>query len=128
MSQQQENGEPETDKMRAFTSGNSLNREDMVASYLPESDDWPAKTVLELHDPALLAALSEMGEMYPEVDDLQPIIDEVLEQFMKSKTSVAGASREEYKTIFQSMFGGSPDDDNAGDALARALAGDLDED
>jgi len=128
MSQQQENGDPDTEKIKAYTGGGSIDREEMVAGYLPETDDWPAKTFLEKHDPALLAALSQMGTMYPEVEDLQPLIDEAMEMFMKSQTSVAGSSREEYKAIFQSMFGGSADDDSAGDRLAAALAGDLDED
>lgn len=125
--QEQENGQPEG-KIAAYSGGGAPDREEMVAQYLPDGDDWPAKTVLELNDPALLAALSQMGEMYPEVDDLQPIIDEVMQKFLKSKTSIGGASRQEYKTIFESMFGGGSSDDDTASALANALAGDLEDD
>lgn len=86
------------------------NREGMVAEYLPEQHDWEAKTNLDLSDPAAVAALSNFGRMFPEVDDLQPLIDDFLEHFLKSKTSVGGKSREEYRKIFMAMYGKGDDD------------------
>lgn len=81
------------------------NREGMVSEYLPEQHDWEAKTNLDLSDPAAIAALSNFGRMFPEVDDLQPLIDDFLTHFLKSKTSVKGASRDEYRKIFMAMYG-----------------------
>lgn len=77
------------------------DREEMVAKYLPESNDWESKTILDLSDPAAVAALSNFGKMFPEVDDLQPLIDDFLEHFLKSRTSVEGQSRKEYENIFK---------------------------
>lgn len=103
------------------------DRNEMASEYMPASEEWEAKTILDLSDPAAVAALSQIGDFYPEVDDLQEPIDEFLEMFLKSRTSVAGKSREEYEGILQSMFGGKPED-NVGNAVASMLAGDLDDD
>lgn len=105
------------------------NREDMVSSYLPAAEDWPAKTVLELNDPGRIAALAQFDRLFPEVEDLQPVINEFLDQFLRAKTSVAGMSRSEYQSIFESMYGGRPNDDKkVGQMLAEAFAADLGDD
>jgi len=92
-------------------------REDMVSGYLPEQDDWEAKSIIDLSDPAAIAALENFDRMFPEVEDLQPMIDDFLEHYLKTKTSVGGASREEYKEIFQAMYGSSGD----GEGKSRAM-------
>lgn len=104
------------------------NREDMASSYLPEGEDWLAKTAVDLEDPAAIAALSEFGSMYPEVDDLQELIDGFLHHFLKGKTSIGGRSREEYRSILVSMYGGNIDEDTARGAFIDALASDIDDD
>lgn len=85
--------------------------EEMANDYLPESDDWEAKTVLDTRDPGAVAALSQLGTIYPEVKDLQPMVDDATQHFFKSRTSVAGRSREEYAAILKSMFGGTAEDE-----------------
>lgn len=89
------------------------DRDKMAADYLPEGDDWPAKTILDTNDPAALAALSQFGALYPEVNDLQPIIDGFTGEFLPAKTSIGGASRQEYSDIIKAMFGNSDDDDGS---------------
>lgn len=108
-SQQPENEEPE-DVAEAFFADSGPGREEMANSYLPEEDDWLAKTLLDVNDPAAIAALRNLGEIYPEVDDLQPLVDGVLDEFLRGKTSVGGRSREEYRKILMSMYGKSDDD------------------
>lgn len=103
-------------------------REDMVASYIPDSDEWVAKTGLELNDPGRVAVLRQFGTMFPEVSDLQVVIDEFLDEFLKARTSIEGASREEYQAIFEAMYGGGGDENSSGRVLAEALAGDLGDD
>lgn len=100
----------EDDVPEAIFPSKGPNREGMVSEYLPEQEDWEAKTNLDLSDPAAIAALSNFGRMFPEVDDLQPLIDDFLEHFLKSKTSVRGASRDEYRKIFMAMYGKGEDD------------------
>ena len=100
------------------------NREEMVSQYLPESDDWEAKTILDLSDPAAIAALSNLDKMYPEVDDLQPLVDDFLHEFLKSRTSVGGQSRDDFRKMFVSMFGGSDYGDGNSKALQLVAADD----
>lgn len=105
------------------------DREDMVSSYLPEQDDWLAKTVLELNDPGRIAALREFETIFPEVGDLQPVIDEFLDRFLKGKTSIKGMGRGEYLDIFTSMYGGTNKESRkAGQMLAEAFAADVADD
>ena len=102
------------------------NREEMTSDYLPESDDWLAKTHLDINDPAAVSALRNLDQMFPEVDDLQPLVDDFLDDFLKSKTSVDGMSRHEYKSILMSMFGKGPDDGDGASALKLVAADDDD--
>lgn len=105
------------------------DREDMVSSYIPEQEDWLAKTVLDINDPGRIAALREFGTIFPEVEDLQPVIDEFLDRFLRGKTSLGGMSRGEYQDIFMSMYGGKNDSGKkAGQMLAEAFAADLNDD
>jgi hypothetical protein len=103
------------------------NREGMTADYLPDSDDWLAKTLLDINDPAAVAALSQLGVMYPEVDDLQPFVDETMDEFFKAQTSVGGLSREEYHEILSSMYGGSKDGKGDQNIVMKAMGADDDD-
>lgn len=120
------NEEPDTDAQAVFPS-RGPDRDQMASDYLPKSEDWMAKTALDLNDPQAVAALMQFARMFPEVDDLQPIIDEFSTDFMKARTSVEAQSRTEYKSIIESMFGGHSDDDGV-NKFAAALAGDIDDD
>jgi hypothetical protein len=104
------------------------NKEGMVSDYLPGEEEWSAKTLLELNDPAAIAVLRQFDELFPEVDDLQPVIDEFMHEFLRSRTSVGGQSRDEYQRIFESMFGGHPDEkDDFQNALISAFGADEDD-
>jgi hypothetical protein len=126
MSQQESNGQDPDDEEEvpeAIFPDSGPGREEMVSDYLPESDDWAAKTHLNVSDPAAIAALRNMEKMFPEVRDLQPLIDESLDEFLKSRTSVRGRSREEFKSILQAMYGKS-DSDEGGSRLELVAADD----
>jgi hypothetical protein len=114
----------ENDEVQPVFPDRGPNREDMVGSYLPDKDDWEAKSIVDLSDPAAIAALANFDEMFPEVDDLQPLIDDFLHHFLKSKTSVHGASRDEYRQIFKAMYGQSEDDSGSSKALKLVAADD----
>ena len=120
----QEDDDPE-DIAEAFFAESGPGREEMTGDYLPESDDWLAKTLLDVNDPAAIAALRSLGQIYPEVDDLQPLVDNVLDQFLRGKTSVGGRSREEYRKILMSMYGKS--DDESGSTALQLVAADDDD-
>lgn len=128
MSQRDEDDEQESGGLNdgVLTAERGPNKNDMAADYMPQSDHWAAKTQLDPHDPGAIGGLSQFGEMFPEVDDLQPVIDNVLAEFFPAKTSVRGRSREEYANILMSMFGGQGTVEEA-KAWKAALGADDDE-
>lgn len=103
------------------------DREGMANEFLPAREDWAAKTVLDLNDPARVAALYEMDKLFPEIAHQQPVINNFLQNYLKSRTSVGGQSRHQFVDILMSMFGGARDEDNAGEMLQEALAAGLDD-
>lgn len=118
-----------SDKVQTARGGRAdKSKNEMLDGYLPGDEDWVAKTVLDLDDPATIAALLQFGEIYPEVEEVQPIIDSFVHDFVRGKTSIGGASRQEYKAIFESVYGGGADEDSSGQVLAQALGVDTDGD
>jgi hypothetical protein len=114
--------EAEEEIGEAFFKSGGPDREQMASDYIPEGDDWLAKTILDVNDPAAIAALSNLGTIYPEVGDLQPFVDDVLDNFLRGKTSVKGRSRDEYEKILMAMFGSSADDEGESRALQLVAA------
>jgi hypothetical protein len=99
------------DVAETFLQDSGPGRDEMAADYLPGDDDWLAKTHLDVGDPAAIAALRNFAEIYPEVDDLQPLIDGALDELLRGRTSVGGMSREEYRSILENMYGGKSGDE-----------------
>lgn len=117
----------DNDGVRYSVRAKGPDKEEMVAEYLPERDDWAAKTILDLNDPGRVAILGNMDQLFPEIEHLQPVLDDFLENFLKSRTSVGGQSRDEYQRIFESMFGGASED-KTGSKLMEALNSSFDDD
>jgi hypothetical protein len=124
MTDDEEDEEEETPSWSTPSSG--PKPEDMAAAYLAQQEDWPAKTILDINDPARVAVLEQWDELFPECAHHQPIYDGFLETFLKSRTSVNGNSREEYRKILTSMFGGSPED-SKGSVVLSALGADIED-
>lgn len=106
------------------------DREEMVGDYLPEKHEWVAKTYLDREDPRAVAALGQMDNMFRELDPKhQDIIDGVLTDYFKAKTSVYNAehksSREEYESIITGMWGKAKEAAASGASL---LAMDVEQD
>lgn len=124
-----ENGDEGQAEAQPIYPSRGPGRDEMVNAYLPDEDDWVAKTVLDLNDPHAVSVLKQFYRMFPEVDDLQPLIDEFSEEFLKGRTSIGGKGRGEYQRIFESMYGGHPDQEGkAASAFVQALGGDTDDD
>lgn len=109
------------EKAQAFFPESGPDKNDMTASYLPDDDEWLAKTHLDVGDAAAIAALSELGTMFPEVDDLQPLVDGFLEEYLKGKISENDA-RDEFKDILVSMHGGNVGENKGSGMVVNALA------
>lgn len=90
------------------------DREEMANAFMPGDDEWDAKSLLDINDPGRIALLSIYSDVVPGMNPLQPVLDEFVEEFLKSRTSVDGLSREEIKGILQSMYGKSPDEQGGG--------------
>ena len=99
------------DIAETFLQSGGPGRDEMAADYLPGEDEWIGKTHLDDGDPAAIAALRNLDAMFPEVEDLQPLVDSVLDQLFRGRTSVNGMSREEYKNILEGMYGGKSGDE-----------------
>lgn len=110
---------------RAGSSG--VGKNEMVNAYLPGEDEDVAKTILDLEDPGRIAVLRQFDQLFPEVAELQPVLNEFLDQYLKGKPSIGGKSRDEYNEIFQAMFGGNPEESDKGAQLAAALGANLDD-
>lgn len=124
MSDSQEGEEDAEDVAEAFFKQSGPGKEEMASDYLPASEDWLAKTILDVNDPAAIAALANLGTIYPEIGDLQNFVDSVLDNFLRGKTSVHGRSREEYKKILMAQWGST--EEEGGSRALQLVAADED--
>lgn len=122
--QEQANGEEDVPGVLRPQSG--PDRDEMAAAFLPESEQHQGKTILDLHDPGRVAILRQLTTLYPELSELDPVIDEFVSDFMQSRTSVSGKSRNEIRDILMSMYGSNPDSDD-GQLVLQALGAEEDE-
>lgn len=113
MSDDKIDGDDEEPEASAIFPSRGPGPDDMVGEYLPGEEEWLAKTHLDLNDPAAVSALLNLEHMFPEVGDLQPLVNNFLQDFFKSKTSVGGMSRSEYRKILMGMYGASDNDDGS---------------
>lgn len=110
--------DPETEEeyqLLTGAAGDSVEPIDLIHSYLPDQDDWEAKTFLDEGDAARLAALRSMGSLIPEASDRQEVVDSFLDHYLKSITSEGGVSRQEYLQLLNSLAGGGSTSDMSGD-------------
>lgn len=109
-----------------------LERLDLVDAYLPEEDEWEAKTILDVGDPARVAALDVFDRLFPSCAHQQDIRSRFVEMWMKSRISrsikddgyTQGQSRKDFKELLMATFGQGPEEKNA-NKFFSALAADL---
>jgi hypothetical protein len=101
----------ETDLVFGYENkGDETSKIKLIGDYLPEQDDYSAKTVLAEQHPEIMAAIENLTEMYPEVEHMEPILVNFIKRFEKRQISVHGRSREEFLDILTAMSGGSRSD------------------
>lgn len=116
--------DPETEEEYQLLSGapgDETNPIDLIANYLPGSDQWVAKTLLDGGDAKKLAALRVLPELIPEAQHHSPIIEEYLSEYMKAVTSEEGLSRQEYLRLLNSLAGGGKEVENDQTLLDKLL-------
>jgi len=98
----------ETDLMFAYTNrdDDSPDPIDLLASYLPQEDDWSAKTRIKDSHPEKLSAVEMLTEFYPEIEEYEDVLDQWVHDYEKRLTSVNGLGREEYVKILEALTGG----------------------
>lgn len=97
---------------------------DLLSNYLPEKNDYGAKTVLTPEQVHLLAALEQITKAYPELEEFDDMIKEWIASYEKRMTSVHGLSRDEFVQILVSMNGGSTDLEESRGILEKVLDAD----
>lgn len=79
---------------------------ELLANYLPEQNDYGAKTRLDEKHPELLSALELMTHFYPEISDMENELKQFIHSYEKRLTSVDGKSRDEFVRILEALTGG----------------------
>lgn len=101
---------------------------EILSDYLPEKEDYAAKTVLTKEQVHLLAGLEQLTVFYDEVEQYDEVIEEWIKAYEKRLTSVQGLSRQEFLEILVAMQGGSVDKESQKGMLEKILSTDLDGD
>jgi hypothetical protein len=112
-----------------FQPNSGPGREEMANAFLPEGDEWDAKTMLDISDPHRVALVRNYSEIMPETDHWQEPLDDFTTDFVKAQTSVGGTAREQIVETIKAMFGVDDGNENSAvNAFAEALgAGDDDD-
>jgi len=98
---------------------------DLMADYLPETNDYGAKTVLSKEHVHLLAGLEQLITFYPELEHREDVITEWIAAYEKRMTSVHGLSRDQFLKILVSMNGGSIKYEDSDGILQKVLEADI---
>lgn len=102
---------------------------DLLSDYLPEKEDFAAKTVITKEQVHLLAALDQLAVMFDEIEEYDEMITDWIKAYEKRLTSVHGLSRSEFLEILVAMQGGSKSDDSERQGmLEKVLGSDFGED
>lgn len=105
--------------------GNGQSPMDLMADYLPDNDDYGAKTVLTKEQVSLLAGLEQLLEFYPELSHRDGVVEEWIAAYEKRMTSVHGLSRDQFLKILVSMNGGSIKYEDSDGILQKVLEADI---
>lgn len=104
--------------------GSSKEPVELLGDYLPENQDFAAKTVLTSEQVHLLGNLEQLTTFFEEVDEYDEVIQEWIEAYEKRQTSVRGLSRNEFVEILVSLNGGSVDSESSKGMLEKVLDAD----
>lgn len=114
----------QTEKEYQLLTGLSNDSEkpiDLINNYLPEKNDYEAKTILKPNHPQKIATLKALPLMIPEIKDHSEVIDTWLDHYLKSITSIEGMSRDEFLQILNSLSGGKETTSPRNDTLLNSL-------
>lgn len=85
---------------------NETSKLDLIGDYLPEKNDYSAKTFLAEEHPEAMAGIESLTELYPEIAHMEDALIEFVARFEKRQISVNGRSRQEFLDILAGLSGG----------------------
>lgn len=108
--------------------GSSTDTEaiELLANYLPEQDDFGAKTRLDENHPELISALELLTHLYPEVSDMEDELKQFTHSYEKRLTSVDGKSRDEFVRILEALTGGRGAENKDKSSVIESVLGEMD--
>jgi len=110
------------------TEGGDSEKVPVLKSWLPDSDEWQAKTVVNEREARLMAVARNLTEAYDEIEHMEPFIEGLITDLEMYKTSVDGMAREQQKSVLMAMFGRSSDAQESQSMVMSMLAGQQDDD
>lgn len=138
----EENGDPPIDpKVDEFTSealsdehllgaygaeGNGdEDKLEMVRGWFPGADEWQGKTVINPRQAKMLAVAKHLPEAFPEIEEYDDFITNIIDDYEMLLTSVGGNARTQHMNVLMSLFGdvSGAEEEEARNALMTALAG-----
>lgn len=99
---------------------------ELISDYLPEKEDYGAKTVLTHEQVHLLAGLEQLTAFYPELSQYDRLITQWIASYEKRMTSVNGLSRSDFLQILVAVSGGSVNESEAKGILDKVLDANID--
>lgn len=111
-----------------FTGGadSDTERVDFVETWFPDADEWQGKTDISYVQARNMALVRIIPLVFDEVEELKPMLDQLVDNYEKYLTSVDGVAREQQASILRSMFGGPGDmDDETTGMVKAALTGSM---
>jgi hypothetical protein len=134
MSQEEPTPELDADKVQSEEQlmfgygGKDRQPVELLSDYLPEKEDYGAKTVLTPEQVHLLAALEQLTTFFDEVEEYDEVIEQWIRSYEKRMTSAHGLSRQEFLEILVAMQGGSTDNSSQRGILEKMLSTDMEDD
>lgn len=73
--------------------------------WFPGGEQWKGKTIISPSQAKSLAVARQLSTIFPRLTDIQPFIDNVLNDYEIYLTSVEGQARDQHEKILRAAFG-----------------------
>lgn len=104
------------------TDGQAGEKIETVNNWLPDKDNWQGKTVVNEQEARLFSVARSLPKAFPEIEEKEPFIDEMITNMEMYKTS-ANEAREQQVSVLGSMFGSTGEEGSIGSAVRGFIAG-----
>lgn len=81
------------------------NKAVSLAEQFGPEGEWAGKTIIQPQQAHALAVMTNLEEIYPELEGTASGIETMTDDYMQLLTSIEGRSRDQITVVLQSMFG-----------------------